>query len=103
MTDFDYVLAHELELHVAHFSSVHYNGTGKTLSKFWLKDTFNYDRALGYVYRNLVIPAAKDYHLTCGSETQVWNTMFPISERKQVAETILDKFISEFRLGNFWE
>jgi len=103
MTDFDSILAHELKLYADTFSSVHYNGIGRTLSKFWLKDTFNYDRALGYVYRNLVLPAAKDYHLCCGSLTQVWHTMFTIPERKQAAECILNDFIAEFRVGNFWE
>jgi hypothetical protein len=28
---------------------------------------------------------------------------FPIPERKQAAECILNDFIAEFRVGNFWE
>jgi len=35
--------------------------------------------------------------------TQSWQTMFPLPERKQASEAILNNFISEFKLGNFWE
>ena len=102
MTVVDQNLAVELELYAKSFSDVHYNGVGRTLTKFWRKDTFNYDRALGYVYRNLVIPAAQDYKACHGSINQTWHTMFPIPERKLVAENILNSFIGEFKLDNFW-
>lgn len=101
MTAFDYASAYELELHASNLSYI--NNVGRTLTKFWLKDNFSYDRALGYVYRNLILPAAKDYKLCHGSMTQSWQTMFPLPERKQASEAILNNFISEFKLGNFWE
>ena len=101
MTDFDYASAYELEIHASNFSSI--SDVGRTLTKFWLKGTFSYDRALGYVYRNLILPAAKDYKLCHGSITQSWPTMFPIPERKVAAENILNHFVGEFKLGNFWE
>jgi len=101
MTDFDYDLAHELKLHADNLS-VHFNSVGKTLSKFWRKGSFDYERALGYVYRNLVIPAAKDYKACHGSINQAWHTMFPIPEREVAAVNILCHFVGEFELGNFW-
>ena len=103
MTAVDQDLAWELELYVGSFSDCHYNGTGRLLTKFWRKGSFDYERALGYVYRNLVIPAAKDYKTCHGSITQSWHTMFPIPERKLVAENILNHFVGEFKLGNFWD
>ena len=102
MTDFDYDLAHELKLHADNLT-VHFNSVGKTLSKFWLKGCFDYERASGYIYRNLTTPAAKDYHSLCGSLTQSWFGMFPIPERKYVTEKILMEFLDEFHSGNFWE
>ena len=103
MTAVDQDLALELEFYVGSFSDCHYNSTGRLLTKFWRKGSFDYERALGYVYRNLVIPAAKDYKLCHGSITQSWHTMFPIPERKVAAENILNKFVAEFKLGNFWD
>ena len=102
MTDFDQDLALELEIYAGHFSSVLINSIGRTLTKFWRKGSFDYERALGYVYRNLIIPAAKDYKLCHGSITQSWHTMFPIPERKLAAETILNQFVADFKLNNFW-
>ena len=102
MTDFDYDLALELEIHAGNFSDVHFNVIGRTLSKFWRKGSFNYERALGYVYRNLIIPAAKDYKVRHDSFNQSWHIMFPIPERKLAAENILNRFVDEFKLNDFW-
>ena len=102
MTVVDQDLALELELYAGHFSSVHINSIGRTLTKFWRKGSFDYERALDYVYRNLVIPAAKDYKVCHGSLNQSWHTMFPIPERKLAAENVLNQFVGEFKLNNFW-
>ena len=102
MTDFDQDLALELEIHARNFSDVNFNGIGRTLTKFWRKGLFDYERALGYVYRNLIIPAAKDYKVRFGSFNQSWHIMFPIPERKLAAENILNHFVGEFKLNNFW-
>lgn len=96
------IAARELELYALNFSDTHYNSVGKTLSKFYQKGTFNLDRAIAYVERYLLVPAAKDYQREYGSMTTAWNTMFPKPERLTAAESIAHAFVSEFKLGNFW-
>ena len=98
----DTVAARELELYAANFSESHYNTVGKTLSKFYKQGTFNLDRAIAYIERYLLVPAAKDYKLINGSMSTSWNQMFPKPERLVAAESIAHAFVSEFRLGNFW-
>jgi len=98
----DTIASRELQLYACNFSEAHYNMVGKTLSKFHKQGTFNLDRAIGYIDRFLLIPAAKDYKLTCGSMRDSWNTMFPKSERLLAAESIARSFVAEFRLGNYW-
>ena len=98
----DTVAARELELYALNFSGTHYNTVGKTLSKFYQKGTFSLDRAIAYIERYLLVPAAKDYQLCCGSMFQSWNQTFPKPERLVAAESIAHAFVSEFRLGNFW-
>lgn len=98
----DTVAARELEVYAVNFSSAHYNSVGKTLSKFYKQGTFNLDRAIAYIERYLLVPAAKDYKLINGSMSTPWNAMFPKPERLVAAESIAHGFVSEFRLGNFW-
>lgn len=98
----DTAVARELQLYACNFSESHYNSVGKTLSKFYQKGTFNLDRAIAYIERYLLVPAAKDYKLINGSMATSWNTMFPKAERLAAAESIAHAFVSEFRLGNFW-
>jgi hypothetical protein len=98
----DTVAARELEVYAVNFSDSHYNTVGKTLSKFYKQGTFSLDRAIAYVERYLLVPAAKDYQREHGSMTTAWNTMFPKPERLVAAESIAHSFVSEFRLGNFW-
>lgn len=98
----DATAARELEVYAVNFSSAHYNSVGKTLSKFYKKGTFNLDRAIAYVERYLLVPAAKDYQREYGSMTTAWNKMFPKPERLVAAESIAHSFVSEFKLGNFW-
>lgn len=94
--------ARELHLYAINFSESHYNSVGKTLSKFYQKGTFNLDRAIAYIERYLLVPAAKDYQREYGSMTTAWNTVFPKPERLAAAESIAHSFVSEFKLGNFW-
>jgi hypothetical protein len=98
----DTVAARELELYALNFSESHYNTVGKTLTKFYQKGTFSLDRAIAYIERYLLVPAAKDYKLRCGSMSQSWNQMFPKPERLVAAESIAHDFVSDFRSGNFW-
>lgn len=98
----DATAARELQLYACNFSESHYNSVGKTLSKFYKNGTFNLDRAIAYIERYLLVPAAKDYKLCYGSMATSWNQMFPKPERLVAAESIAHGFVSEFRLGNFW-
>jgi len=98
----DSIAARELQMYACNFSESHYNSVGKTLSKFYQKGTFNLDRAIAYIERYLLVPAAKDYDMCYGTMTTSWNTMFPKPERLAAAESIAHAFVSEFRLGNFW-
>lgn len=98
----DTVAARELEVYAINFSSVHYNSVGKTLSKFYRQGTFNVDKAIAYIERYLLIPAAKDYKLCYGSMNTSWTQMFPKPTRSHAAESIAREFVAEFRLGNYW-
>jgi hypothetical protein len=98
----DTVASRELQLYALNFSGSHYNMVGKTLSKFYQKGTYSHDRAIAYIERYLLVPAAKDYNLCHGSMYTAWNTIFPKPERMAAAESIARSFVSEFRLGNFW-
>jgi hypothetical protein len=98
----DTIASRELQLYACNFSSAHYNMVGKTLSKFYKQGTYSHDRAIAYIDRYLLIPAAKDYKLTCGSMYDKWNAMFPKAERMLAAESIAHEFVSEFKLGNLW-
>lgn len=92
----------ELELHVNNTEAFIAQAT-KTLGKFHKAGTFNKDRGLAYLDRYCLIPAAKDYHREHGSMTTKWNSVFPKSVRAEVAESLLDQMVNEFRLGNYWE
>jgi hypothetical protein len=102
MTDFDSHAVRELELHACNFSGVHYNSVGKCLSKFHQRGDFNYERAVKYIERNLVTPAAKDYLLTQCSMTQNLRNTFPKSMRMFVSEQLANSYRAEFELGNYW-
>ena len=92
----------ELELYSCNFSSAHYNSVGKCLSKFHKNGTYDYERAVKYIERNLVLPAAKDYLMCHGSMTQSLRNTFPKHLRMVVAEDIANAFKAEFELGNYW-
>ena len=77
----------------------------RTLGKKWRDDkvTFSLDRAIAYVDRYCLIPAAKQYRAEHGSMTTPWHEMFPKPVRIEAAESIARSWIAEFRLGNFWD
>lgn len=91
----------ELELYSENFSDIHLNSTVKCLAKFHKRGDFELDRAIAYVDRNLVMPAAKDYLLRHGSMTQSLKSTFPKCLRVQVAESLTRRFVEEFKLGNY--
>jgi hypothetical protein len=98
----DHIAARELELYACNFSESHYNTVGKTLSRFYKAGTYNHDRAIAYIDRYLVIPAAKDYKLSFGGMTDIWHSMFPKATRTVAAESIANSFVSEFKIGNLF-
>ena len=75
----------------------------KTLSKKHRAGIFSYDRALVAVDRYCLIPAAKQYKLEFGSMTQRWSDLFPANVRAEAAISIVDSWVAEFRLGNYWD
>ena len=77
----------------------------RTLGKKWQDErvTFSLDRAIAYVDRYCLVPAAKQYKLEHGSMTTPWHEMFPKPVRIEAAESIARSWIAEFRLGNFWD
>lgn len=102
MTVFDSHEAVELELYARNFSGEHANSVGKCLSKFHKRGDYSVDRAIAYIERNLVLPAAKDYLLNFCSMTQSLQGLFPKSLRLYVAEQLEDQYRAEFKLGNYW-
>ena len=74
-----------------------------TLGKFHKAGTYNKDRAIAYIDRYVLIPAAKAYRLEFGGISDRWQDWFPKPCRLEAAETIADAMVAEFRLGNYWE
>ena len=101
MTDFEHTMF-DLQVTAENFCGETVNKVYKTLSKKHKANVFDYERAIGCVDRQMLIPAAKDYQLRKGSMTQSWKSKFPKALRMQVAENIVDKLLVEFRLGNYW-
>jgi hypothetical protein len=75
----------------------------KTLSKKHRAGIFDYDKAINYVDRYCLIPAAKQYKLEFGGMTDRWFDLFPKAVRQEAAQTIVDNWVAEFRLGNYWD
>ena len=75
----------------------------KTLSKHYRNGEFSYDRALAYIDRYCLVSAAKQYDVEHGTMRTKWNVLFPKNVRMEAAESILDSWLVEFRLGNFWD
>ena len=97
----DETAARELELYARNFSGTHWNTCVSTLLKFYKRGDYSHDRAVGYISRYLCVPAAKDYHLCCGSMTQSWNSLFNKPTRDYAAECIAEELHTEFKLGAY--
>lgn len=74
-----------------------------TLGKFHKAGTFELDRAIAYVDRYVLIPAAKQYRLEFCGMCARWQDVFPKACRLAAAESIVAGMVAEFRLGNYWE
>ena len=93
--------ARELELYATNVEA-YIAPVIKTLSKKHQAGIFDYGRAIAYVDRYCLIPAAKQYRLEFGSMTTKWSDMFPKPVRAEAAESIVQSWVAEFKLGNYW-
>jgi hypothetical protein len=75
----------------------------KTLSRKWRQGVFDHGRAVDYVNRYCLVPAAKQYKLEHGSMATSWHQMFDKPTRDLAAESIVTHWVAEFKLGNFWD
>lgn len=75
----------------------------RTLSKKWRQGIFDYGKAVAYVDRYALVPAAKQYKLEYGSMATPWHEMFDKQTRTTAAESIVSSWVSEFKIGNFWD
>lgn len=91
----------ELELYATN-TSAFISPVMRTLSKKHRTGNFDLDRAIAYVDRYCLIPAAKQYKREFGSMTDSWQGMFPKAIRLVAAESIVRSAVAEFKLGNYW-
>ena len=98
----DDIAARELELYATN-TECWIAPVIKTLSRKYKRGTFDYERAIAYVDRYCLVPAAKQYRLEFGGMCDRWSDIFPRSVRLKAAESIVNSWIAEFRLGNYWD
>lgn len=98
----DPVAARELELYAVNVESW-IAPVIKTLSKKYRAGVFDYGRALEYVDRYCLVPAAKHYRLEFAGIADRWQDLFPKPVRMAAAQSIVDGWVAEFKLGNFWD
>jgi hypothetical protein len=92
----------ELHLYAKHnVGKAYYEPSCKTLGKFHKDGTFNLDRAIAYLDRYCLMPAAKQYLLEFGSMADSIKNMFPRSERLKLAEYMAIEMVGEFKIGNY--
>ena len=94
----------ELTLYAQH-NGPWFNDGAKTLSKIYQnkRKEFSLDRAISYLSRYVVLPAAKTYVYENCSMTDSVRSMFPKAMRDAIAEELARELISEFRLGTFYK
>jgi hypothetical protein len=75
----------------------------RTLSRKHRAGVFEFGRAVDYVDRYCLTPAAKQYRLEfCGMRDR-WSDVFPKHVRQAAAESMVRGAVAEFKLGNYWE
>jgi hypothetical protein len=75
----------------------------RTLSKKHRAGVFEFGRAVDYVDRYCLTPAAKQYRLEfCGMRDR-WSDVFPKHVRQAAAESMVRGAVAEFKLGNYWD
>ena len=98
----DPVAARELELYATNVEAW-IAPVIKTLSKKHRAGVFDYGRAVDYVDRYCLVPAAKNYRREFGSMADRWSDLFPKPVRMVAAASIVDGWVAEFKLGNYWD
>jgi hypothetical protein len=83
------------------FAPAYYEPAYKTLGQFHQKGTYSLDRAIKYLDRYLLLPAAKEYLLQHGSMTDSVTSIFPKPDRIKLAEVMAVEMVAEFKLGNY--
>lgn len=96
------IASRELELYATN-TECHIAPVIKTLSKKYRAGVFSLDRAIDYIDKYCLIPAAKQYTLENGSMADKWSRLFDKATRQVAAENIARQWVAEFRLGNFWD
>jgi hypothetical protein len=95
--------AHELELYIDNDATL-YRQQGepilKNLATKKAKGVYNHDVAVK-LYGDFVENGAKKYAKEHGGHGAVWHQMFPVHDRKQVAEAFARSFEVEYALGNY--
>jgi hypothetical protein len=79
----------------------YYEPAYKTLGKFHKANSYNLDRAIAYIDRYCLLPAAKQFLLEFGTMTDAVKYLFPKSDRLKLAEVMALEMIGEFKLGNY--
>ena len=75
----------------------------RTLSRKHRAGVFEFGRAVDYVDRYCLTPAAKQYRLEfCGMRDR-WADVFPKHVRQAAAECMVRGAVAEFKLGNYWD
>ena len=82
--------------YACNYSDAEWDKTVSKLKKFYECGTFDVDKAIGYVTRNLMVSAAKDWRATT-SVPIVWNYLFPQPVRIMAAIKVVDKITDDFR------
>lgn len=98
--------AHELEIYIDNDGTL-YRQQGqpilKNLATKKATGAYDHDKAVK-VYMSYAENGAKKYAKEFGSDGGAdWSKMFPVSDRKQVAEAFAKDFETEYALGNYSE
>ena len=100
--DNDNDAARELQLYAQNVESW-YAPIIRTLSKKHRAGVFDYGRAVDYVDRYCLTPAAKQYRREFCSMADHWADVFPKHVRQAAAAAIVAESLAEFKLGNYWQ
>jgi hypothetical protein len=98
----DNTAARELELYATN-TEAFIAPVIRTLSKKYRAGVFDYGRALSYVDRCCLMPAARQYRREFAGINDRWQDLFPKPVREAAAAAIVDGWLAEFRLGNYWD